>query len=152
MMSILSVIWTWFPKLLLAFLVNRSTQKSLQKQVCSLYRKVLKHKSIHDSPWLAIYYNHRFDPCSPHTFLAVLVKLISIVVQLLQIFVGLNGPCSVILMKVGGRYKTSHLTMSPRRLARYELAAHIMCAASCYTCSICMAVTARVYKMHEQLA
>ena len=25
---------------------------------------MLKHKSIHDSPWLAIYDNHGFDPCS----------------------------------------------------------------------------------------
>ena len=29
-----------------------------------MYRKTLKHKSIDDSPWLAIYGNHGFDPCS----------------------------------------------------------------------------------------
>ena len=62
-MSILSVIWTWFPTLL-ALRWIEVLQKSLQKQVCSLYRKTLKHKSIDDSPWLAIYDNHGFDPCS----------------------------------------------------------------------------------------
>ena len=34
-------------------------------------------------------------------------------------------------------------------VAQYELAAHMMCAASCYTCSICMAVTAHVYNYEQ---
>ena len=45
--------------------------------------------------------------------------------------------------------KTRSLFWHLKNIARYELAAHIMCAASCYTCSIRMAVSSRVYNYEQ---